>query len=111
MIEKFYNTNVTILRNEWTDESGIEGSELAPVSEAKGHLQQSSPVDVQNYAGNYTISHSLWLPCGTNIEKGDTVYIDDSMYTVRAIQNNCFVGSNKHLKVLIEQSNERVTND
>jgi hypothetical protein len=103
MIEKFYNTNVAIFRNQWTEESGIHGSELNGITEARGHIQQASVEEIQNTQGNYTLTHSLWLPCGTDIQTGDTLIIDDYYFTVRSIHNHCFVGSNNHLKVAIEK--------
>ena len=103
MISKFYTETVTVLRDEWTDESGIETSEISAVGTLAGHVQQVSAEELVRLGGNITLSHALYAPCGSDIVVGDTLLINDFYYTVSAIHNYCFVGTNKHLKCYIEQ--------
>lgn len=106
MIEKFFTKDITINRNEWTTVEDIEGSELVEIETIKGHLQQANLEDVQNAAENFTLSHMVWVPCGTDIIGGDTLLIDEEYYSVRNVVSYCFVGGNQHIKVLVEKSNE-----
>ena len=105
MISKFFTRPVEISRSVWLVDDGIEYSEYQTVETTNGHLQQASPEEVMNLADRMTLTHTVWLPCDTDIEVGDNLTIGDYKYGVRSVQNNCLVGShnNRHLRVLVEQ--------
>jgi hypothetical protein len=100
MINKFYTYSFEVKRMEWEDDSAEE----EVVGTFKGHLQQISAELAQNLGLNFTKSFQVWCPPNTDVQVGDGVECNDIFYTVRAIQDNSFVGSNKHLQVFIEKN-------
>jgi hypothetical protein len=104
MISKFYQTTATIYRNVWTtDKDDNDISEEVSQGAVSGHLQQAGAELIQNLSDRFTLSHLFWCSPTANIQNGDTVVISGDKYSVRAIQDNSFVGSNKHLEVLLEK--------
>lgn len=89
-----------VRRMEWDTYSAQE----AEIGTFRGHLQQVTAELAQNLGLNLTKSFQVWCPVGSNVEEGDNVECEDVFYTVRSIQDNSFVGSNKHLQLFIEMN-------
>lgn len=106
MIEKFYTKTITVLRNVWVDESGYSGSSLDTVGTFKGHIQQVSPELASNLALNYTTSFAIWCKPNTDVKVGDILKCDNVTYSVRLIQDNNFVGLNRHWELVVERQEE-----
>lgn len=103
MIASKFTKSVAVQRMTWATVDGIDSSSLTTIGTISGHLQQASIEEIQNLTGNMTLTHNLYCPCGSNIAIGDTVTIDSNPYGVRAVHDYCFIGHNKHLKVLLEK--------
>lgn len=106
MIDSKYTTTFTIKRNAWVEESGYSYSTLSTITTFKGHLQQASPEMVQNLALNFSVAYICWCPPDTAVKLGDTLHVGDDVYDVRLIQDNSFIGSNKHLELALEKQLE-----
>jgi hypothetical protein len=108
MIESKYTKIVTVYRNSWTeDEDNYFASEETEVGTIKGHLQQASPQDLENAQLNFTVGYTLWCSPTSDIKVGDRVEIDSESYSVRLLQDNSFIGSNKHYELVLEKEAEQ----
>jgi hypothetical protein len=105
MISKHYNKTATVFRSQWTtDEDDNDISEEVEQDDTvKGHLQQASATLVANFKDVFTLTHIFWCPVGSDILNGDVLVIDGFRYGVRGIQDNSFIGSNKHLEIQLEK--------
>jgi hypothetical protein len=104
MIDKYFTQNITVKRLGWsTDEDGYDYSGEITSGTFKGHLQQASPELINNLGDIFTVSHIVWCPVGTDVKRGDTLEIGDRSFGVSGIQENTYVGNNRHLEVLINE--------
>jgi len=102
MIEDFYTRAFTVTR--LTRTSGKMTSDYQEVATFNGHLQQASQLEnIAQDLADY-ISHSVWCAPGTDIEVSDIIHDGEWSYSVHAIQDNSYVGVNKHLEVLVERT-------
>lgn len=106
MINARFTTTFSIERNGWVEESGYSYSALSTIGTFKGHLQQASPEMVQNLALNFSVAYICWCPPDTAVKLGDTLVVGNDRYDVRLIQDNSFVGANKHLELALEKQLE-----
>jgi hypothetical protein len=106
MIKHFYTTSATNRRNTWVTIESLKSSSLEVVATFDCHIQQANPQMIQNIADNYTISHIIWCDPATDVKVGDVIYIGDDRYDVRLLQDNSFVGSNKHYELMVEKQLE-----
>lgn len=93
------------MRLEWsTDDNDNQISdEVETDNPITGHLQQATPEQVNNLANVFTLSHLFWCASTSDVEVGDVLIIDEERYGVRAIQDNSFIGRNKHLELHLEK--------
>ena len=107
MISKHYTKTATVERVEWTtDVDGNDITTTANSSSILGHLQQASPELIQGLADRFTLSHTFWCDSSSDVQTGDTLIIDGERYGVQDIQNNSFIGSNKHLEIQLEKETD-----
>jgi hypothetical protein len=107
MIEKFYTKNFTVTRGAWTtDSEGFSSSAPTEIGTFKGHLQQISPKLSQYLNLNFTTTYSIWCGGLTDVKIGDILLCDGIYYSVKEIQNNTLVGSNTHIEIIAEKSEE-----
>jgi hypothetical protein len=106
MISRLFTTQFQVIRNAWVKEQGIWGADEQEVATFKGHIQQASINETQNLADRFTITHSIWCSPSANVKRGDLIVSGSKEYTVREIQDNSFIGSNKHLELLVELTTE-----
>ena len=107
MISKFFTTTFTGTRGAWlTDGDGFPYSSPSAITSFKGHLQQATPRLAQYLNLNYTKTFTVWVAVGTDIKQGDMINDGTYYYSVKEIQDNSFVGSNKHLELVVERSEE-----
>jgi hypothetical protein len=103
MINKFYTRTFEVWRNEYTTaESGFSSSEESKQGEFKGHLQQISPNETESRGMNFSKSFTIWCPPNTDVVVGDRLKNDALWFIVQSLQDNNFVGSNRHLQVFVE---------
>lgn len=102
MISEYYTTEFTVMRMSWSaDSAGLE--EAGTFS---GHLQQARPELTQQLGLAMTKTFSIWCDEETDVLEGDSIVAGEITYTVRAIQNNGFVGKNQHLELIVEKMDE-----
>jgi len=107
MISKFYTTVFTVFRGTWqTDQDGFSSSAPLEIGTFNGHIQQISPKLAQYLNLNFTKTYSVWTDPATDIKQGDVIDDGTKKYTVKEIQNNDSVGSNMHLELVCEESEE-----
>lgn len=106
MISSKYTTTFTVIRNAWTKTDGIWGADEVEVGTFKGHIQQANINEVLNLADKFTITHSVWCSPEADVKRGDIIVAGNKEYTVREIQDNSFIGVNKHLELMVELSTE-----
>jgi len=106
MIENFYTKTITVKRQEQkTDGDGNKYSEFATVGTIIGHLQQARAELAESLAMDLTKTFLVWCDVGADVLAGDTLTIDSSDYSVRAVQENS-VGYNQHLELIIEKDED-----
>lgn len=129
-IERFYNTDFTVKRMVWTDDT----SEEAEIGEFTGAIQQARPEVAANLGLSFTKTYSIWCKPFVEVDEGDKLVINvgDKLvlndtdllltedheilaqendgglvlgghrtYTVRAKQEN-FDGRNPHIELICE---------
>jgi len=106
MISRNYTTTFTIQRNVWTTADGYSSSALGTIGTFKGHIQQASPEMVENLGLNFTVPYIAWCDPSTSVKLGDTLVVGTNRYDVRLIQDNSFIGANKHLELILEKAQE-----
>jgi len=107
MINRFYTTEFTVYRGGWTtDQDGFSSSAPQEIGVFSGHIQQASPKLSQFLNLNFTKTYSVWCYPTTDIKQGDVIDDGSKKYTVKEIQNNASVGSNMHLELVCELSEE-----
>jgi hypothetical protein len=106
-IEKFYTKTFSIIRGTWSEDSeGFASSAPTTVGTFKGHLQQITPKLAQYLNLNFTTTYSIWAGGSTSVKVGDILLCDGIYYSVKEIQNNTLVGSNTHIEIIAERSDE-----
>jgi hypothetical protein len=109
MIQNRFTTTAEVFRHVWdVDVDGFEYSEEASQGEIKGHLQQASPELIQNFADVITLSHIFWCGPLSDVKKGDILKIGGKRFGVKGIQDNSFVGTNKHLELQLDEQSEEM---
>jgi len=107
MISKFYTKTATVERQGWTtDVGGNDITTVSNVATVLGHLQQASKELTQGLMDKFSITHTFWCATGSDIQLGDVAIIDAERYGVQDIQNNTFVGVNKHLEIWLEKETD-----
>jgi len=107
MIASKYTTTAEIKRLVWTvDGNGNDISSEGVVSSFKGHLQQASPELITNIGDRFTLSHLFWCSSASAVKEGDVLTINSERYGVRAIQDNSFIGINKHWELQLEKETD-----
>lgn len=102
-IESFYTVLFTINRQAWgTDGEGNPESTLEEVGTFNGHLQQARPELASNLGLSLTKAFSIWCPSTTSVLEGDILESVHGKFSVKAVQNNGFVGGNKHLELVVQ---------
>lgn len=107
MIEKFFTKLFTVYRNEYIELGGVYSSSQVEVGTFKGHIQQANPQIVQNLALNLSTTFTVWCPVGTDVKMGDSIEAQGMTFAVRLIQDNSFVGANKHMELIVEREEEQ----
>ena len=109
MISRFYTQTGTIKRLQWTvDDDNNDIAEEVAGDNIKGHLQQASAELISNLADRYTISHIYWCDVDSEVRVGDVIEIGVERFGVRGIQDNSFVGTNKHLELQLERQTDNL---
>jgi hypothetical protein len=102
-INNFFTVLFTINRPSWgTDGSGNPESTLEEVGTFNGHLQQAQPELAVNLGLALTKVYTIWCPPDTAVRAGDSLESVHGRFSVKAIQDNGFVGVNKHLELVVE---------
>jgi hypothetical protein len=106
-INKFYTTEFTVTRGGWTtDSEGFSSSAPTEVGTFMGHIQQITPKLAQYLNLNFTKTYSVWTAPDSDVKSGDIITDGTKYYSVKEIQNNAMVGSNMHLELVVEESEE-----
>ena len=99
MISRFYTTAFEVYRQVYTDNK----SEEALQSTFNGHLQQASPNLIASLADTYKLEYLVWCSRAEDVRPGDTLKVDDTRYTVLAVQDN-MVGTNDHYELHVRKA-------
>jgi hypothetical protein len=106
-ISKFYTTTFTVTRGTWSEDGdGFASSAPTTIGTFKGHIQQITPKLAQYLNLNFTKTYSVWCSPLTDVKSGDIISGGNKYYSVKEIQNNASVGSNMHLELIVEESEE-----
>ena len=105
-IERFYKTEFSIKRNTWVDESGYSYSAESTIGTFMGHLQQARAELIENLNLNFTNTFTIWCASASGVLVGDRLTAGSNSYSVRAIQDNTSVGTNKHFELIVERDIE-----
>lgn len=106
-IEKFYTKTFTVSRGTWSEDAeGYASSAPTVVGTFLGHLQQISPKIAEYLNLNFTKTYSIWCGGLSDVKIGDILTNGGIHYSVKEIQNNTLVGSNTHLELIVEESEE-----
>lgn len=99
MIQDFYNTDFTVYRMTWeNDSAGLED-----VDTFCGHMQQASAILTQQLGLVLTKTFTVWCDTSIDVNDGDTLQTDDyTYYLVRGVQINTY-GRNKHKELIVEK--------
>ena len=105
MIEDFYTTTFTTLRQVYT---GNKSSLTDTGVTFRGHLQQAQQEQILDLAESFVLTHTVWCDPDTDINVGDQITDGIDVFNVKAIQKNNY-GDNPHLEVLLERSDSYVS--
>jgi len=106
-ISKFYTTTFTVTRGTWSEDGdGFASSAPTTVGTFLGHIQQMTPKLAQYLNLNFTKTYSIWCDPSTDIKSGDIINDGTKYYSIKEIQDNSMVGSNMHLELIAEESEE-----
>ncbi len=96
-ISRFYNREAEIRRYAYVDgvTQDSEGDTFAC------HIQQASPEETEQIGMRFTEAYKMWCPLNTDIQKGDDVICENSLYKVGGIMERNY-GKNQHLEVFME---------
>lgn len=98
-ISRFYTQTFTQYRQVYTANKSVE----TLVGTLTGHIQQTVAELAQELGMQMALTYSIWLPTGTDIKTGDTLVIGSNRYSIKAVQDNNFVGANKHFECIAEK--------
>ena len=98
-IERFLTQSFTQYRQVYTANKSVD----TLVGTLLGHIQQTQPELVQELGITFTKAYSIWFASDVDVRVGDTLVIGSDKYSVKAIQDNTFVSSNKHFECVAER--------
>lgn len=99
-IDRFYTQTFTVSRLTYT---GYKGA-YATIGTIKGHLQQKVQEEGLSQMNQPNLQYTVWCDPSSNVKENDILIDGARQYTVIAIQENDFVGKNKHLELLVNRS-------
>lgn len=97
-IGRFYTTEISVERMNWSGESSVEVS----TGSFLGHIQQAQPQFTQQIGEAWGKTFMIWCDKDTDVETGDTLTIASGdyagTYSVKNLQVHA-VGSNEHIEL------------